>query len=76
MDELYLNEIDRLRALLRQRDRQLEGERKESQRVQSENERLRKALEEITQHRVNHFLTRDAMVASMFKTAKEALQNG
>ena len=39
-------------------------------------EQLRKALEAITAHRVNHFITKDAMVASMFETAKEALQNG
>lgn len=40
-----------------------------------ENEQLRKALERITEHRVNHFITKEAMVESMFKTAKEALRN-
>ena len=38
-------EVEHLQALLRQRARQLEGERKGSQRVQAENARLRKALE-------------------------------
>jgi len=42
-----VTEVEQLRALLRQRDRQLEGERKGSQRVQAENDRLRAELQDI-----------------------------
>lgn len=40
---------------------------------QQELEKYKAALIKITQHRLNHFPTKEKMVESMFNTAKEAL---
>lgn len=44
--------VEELRALLRQRDRQLEGERKGSARTLAETERLRKAFDQLNDNRM------------------------
>lgn len=50
-------EVEHLSALLRQRDRQLEGERKGSQRVQAEVERLNRRLRLIDDEILAQFYT-------------------